>query len=310
MKFGYYLRRVYRYKEIRDLAVLAENCGFDSVHVNDHLVGFDPDGKQPYLEATVLMSAIAAETTRVKIGHIVLANSFRNPALTAKIISSIDNISNGRALLWIGTGWFEKEYRAYGIPFPPAKRRVDELEESLSIFKKLFSEEATNFEGQFWRLENCKNYPKPIQKPWPQIVIGGVKNRITSIACREADGFNIPHQGLTAFKERVDFIRSRLRKYQRDLEHFEISSFNSVTLVTTQEELDGFINQMIEQAASEHKPPTREEILENSFIGYVEDVKNKIEQAEEFGIDKMVIAVRGGSSVKDPVKLFHEKIMH
>lgn len=310
MKLGYYIRRVYGYKEIRDLAVLAENYGFDSVHVNDHLVGFDPEGKQPYLEATVLMSAIAAETRRVKIGHIVLANSFRNPALTAKIISSIDNISNGRALLWIGAGWFEKEYRAYGIPFPSAKRRVDELEESLSIFKKLFSEEVTSFEGRFWRLEKCRNYPKPIQKPWPQIVVGGVKNRVTSIACREADGFNIPHQGLKELEERVDFILSRLARYNRDSENFEISSFNSVTLVNGQEELDGFINQMIDHAKREKKKLTREEVLENSFIGYVEDVKEKIEKAEDIGINKMVIAVRGGSSIKDPLKFFYQEIMH
>jgi len=190
MKFGYNIRTAQTYPEIRDLALLAEKYGFDSVHASDHLIGFDQERKQAYLEAMVLMGAIAAETKRVKVGHVVLANSFRNPALTAKIVSAIDNISNGRALLWIGTGWYEEEYRAYGYPFPSAKQRVDELEESLIIFKRLFTEEVTNFEGNFWRLENCRNFPKPIQKPWPQIVIGAIKDSLTTIACREADGYS------------------------------------------------------------------------------------------------------------------------
>lgn len=309
MKYGYYLRTAQTYPETRDLALLAEKCGFNSVHVNDHLIGFDPERKQPYLEATVLMAAIATETRKVKIGHIVLANSFRNPALTAKIISSIDNISNGRALLWIGTGWYEEEYKAYSYPFPSAKQRVDELEEALTIFKKLFTEETTNFEGKFWKLENCKNFPKPIQKPWPQIVVGATKNRLTTIACREADGINLPHLGVDALKERINFVVSRLRKYNRKLEEFEISTFNVITFVNSEKELDAIASQMVERAKQHDQKVTREQVLKSSFIGYVDDVKEKIREVEELGVKKMVISVRGGASVKDPLKLFHDKIM-
>ncbi len=111
------------------------------------------------------MAGIATETRKVKIGHVVLANSFRNPALTGEIIYSIDNISNRCVLLWIGTVWYEEGYKAYGYPFPSAKQRVGELEEALTIFKRLFTEETTDFEGKFWKLENCRNFPKPIQKP-------------------------------------------------------------------------------------------------------------------------------------------------
>ncbi|MDH5482035.1 MAG: LLM class flavin-dependent oxidoreductase [Candidatus Bathyarchaeota archaeon] len=309
MKYGYYIRTVHTYREIRNLALLAEKYGFDSVHVNDHLIGFDPERKDPYLEAMVLMSAIAAETQRVKIGHIVLANSFRNPALTAKIVSSIDNISNGRALLWIGTGWYEEEYKAYGYPFPSAKQRVDELEESLTIFKKLFTEETTNFEGKFWKLVNCKNFPKPVQKPWPQIVIGAVKNRLTEIACREADGVNLPHEGLDSLKKRIGFIASKLHKHNRNPDEFEISTFNVVTIVNNEEELDKFVNQAIERVKQEGNKLTKEEIMKESFIGYVGGVKEQIKQVEEFGVKKMVISVRGGSSIEDPTELFHDKIM-
>lgn len=309
MKYGYIIWPVYSYPEIRALALQVEEYGFDSVHVPDHLIGYDPERKEPYLEAVTLLSAIAVETQKVKIGHIVLANSFRNPALTAKIISSLDNVSNGRALLWIGAGWYEEEYKAYGYSFPSAKERVDQLEESLTIFKKLFTEDVTNFEGKFWKLQNCKNFPKPIQKPWPQIVIGGSKNRLVTIACREADGINLPRHGLDELEERTRFITSRLKKYNKDPERFEISTFNLVTLVNNEEELNEAIRQMIEWAKQENEQLSREQILRNSFTGYVEDVKAKIKHAEDLGVRKMVIDVRGGPSIQDPIKLFHDKLM-
>jgi len=326
MKYGLYIRARFRetfpgyrflsYPEIRNLALLAEEYGFDSVHIDDHLIGFGSLWKEPYFETAVLVSAIATETTKVKIGNNVLANSFRNPALMAKIISSVDNISNGRALFWIGAGWYEEEYRAYGYAFPSAKQRVDELEEALTIFKKLFTEEVTNFEGKFWKLENCRNFPKPIQKPWPQIVVGAEKNRLTTIACREADGINIPYGwaygppiGFDALEERIGFIRSKLHKYNRNSEEFEISICNDVILVNSKEELDKIVSQMIEHFEKLNKRLTKEQILKNYLIGYVEDVKEKVEQIEEFGIKKMMIYLRGSSSIEDPVKLFHDGIM-
>lgn len=290
------------YLKIRAQALQAEELGFDSVHVPDHLVL----GKESYLEAIALASAIAAETRRVKIGHAVLANSFRNPALTAKIISSLDNLSDGRALLWIGAGWYEKEYRACGYPFPSAKERVDQLEESLTIFKRLFTEEVTNFEGRFWKLQDCMNFPKPIQKPWPQIVVGGSMNRLATIACREADGMNLPWPGLGELEERTRFITSKLRECGRDREKFEISTLSLITLVNDEEELNEAVHEHANQESCE---PTRERVLGNRFIGYVEDVKAKIEHAEDLGVDKMVVDIHGGPSVKDPVKLFHDKLM-
>jgi len=309
MKYGYDIRAVHSYPEIKTLALRAEEYGFDSLHVDDHLVGFDPERKQPYLEALALMSAIAVETKKVKIGHVVLANSFRNPALTAKIISSIDNISSGRALLWIGAGWNDEEYKAYGYSFPSAKERVDQLEESLAIFKKLFTEDVTNFEGKFWKLENCRNFPKPVQKPWPQIVIGGRRNRLITMACQGADGVNLPHHSLDEMEERTQFIASKLKKYERKAEEFEISTFNLITLVNTEEELNENIRQMIERAKQENEKLSKEQILRNSFIGYVEDLKDKIERVEDLGVRKMVIVVRGSPSVKDPMKLFHDEFM-
>jgi len=161
------------------------------------------------------MAALAIETHKVKLGNIVLCNSFRNPAYLAKIISTLDHISNGRVLMWLGAGWYEEEYKAYSYPFPTPKRRVDELEESLTIYKKIFTEEETNFEGKFWKLVRHRNFPKPIQKPYPQIVVGTTGKRMIDIACREADEINLPylvdHQQ-KIFQDNISMIKEKLKQ--------------------------------------------------------------------------------------------------
>jgi len=309
MRYGYYLRTVLTYPEIRDLALRVEEMGFESAHVNDHLIGFNEkqEKKEPYLEAMLLMTALAVETKKIKLGHTVLCNSFRNPALLAEMISTLDNISNGRALLWIGAGWYEEEYKAYGYRFPSAKERVDQLEEAVVIFKKLFTEENTYFEGKFWKLENCRNFPKPIQKPYPQIVLGSSGKRMIKIAAREADGINLPYIPIKQLPEKVEYIHQQLSRYNRNYEDFEISIFNTITIVNSEEELDYVIQKV--QERQKDKKQTKKEILANNYIGFPEDIKERIIETEDAGIDKMVIAVRKSKTIEDPLALFRTKIM-
>ncbi len=310
MKFGYYLRTVFEYNELKDLALRVEGLGFDSIHVNDHLIGFNEkiDKKEPYLEAILLMTALAIETKRVKLGHSVICNSFRNPAYLAKMISTLDNISNGRALLWVGAGWNEEEYKAYGYPFPSAKRRVDELEESIIIFKKLFTEEETNFEGKFWKLVRNRNFPKPIQQPYPQIVIGGTGKRLLSIAAREVDGVNLPYVPISELSEKIDFINEQLKAHNRNISHFEISLFDSITIVNSEKELNDLVDKIINRTPPE-KRLTKEQILKNQFIGSIDDIKEKIKTVEKMGVKKMVIAVRKSKEIADPLGEFARAII-
>ena len=310
MKFGFYVRTVHEYPDIRDLTIRAEQMGFESAHVNDHLIGFDEkqEKKETYLEALMLMSSLAVETKKIKLGHIVLCNSFRNPAYLAKMISTLDHISNGRALLWLGAGWYEEEYKAYGYPFPEPKRRVDELEESLTIYKKLFTEDSTDFDGKIWKLENNRNYPKPVQKPHPQIVLGTTGKRMVEIACREADGINLPYVKFDDLPKTIKTIQKHLEKYNRNPNDFEISYFGAINLVSSQEEIDNLVTGIIDRAKDDSKP-TREEVLKNQLIGFPEDIKEKLKSYEALGINKMVIAIRKSETIEDPMKLFYDKVM-
>ncbi|MHA1868218.1 MAG: LLM class flavin-dependent oxidoreductase, partial [Candidatus Heimdallarchaeaceae archaeon] len=221
----------------------------------------------------------------------------------AKCISTLDHISEGRALLWLGAGWYEEEYKAYGYPFPSPKERVDQLEESLTIYKKLFTEDVTDFSGKFWKLERNRNFPKSIQKPYPQIVLGSSGKRMIDIACREADGINLPYVPLTELEEKIHYINKRLEHYNRNLDDFEISLFNTVTLVNSQESLDKLIEK-INKRVPEEKRKSKEEILDNQFIGFLDGIKAKIEKVEEMGIRKMVIVVRKSEGITDPLGEF------
>lgn len=293
MKCGYHVRSVLSYPEIRDLTLKVERLGFESAHVNDHLL-------DNYLESMMLTSALAAETSKIKLGHLVLCNSLRNPAYLAKMMCTLDNISNGRALFWLGAGWHEAEYKGYGYPFPSAKQRVDELEESLIIYKKLFTERKSDFEGKFWKLEKNRNFPKSIQKPYPQLVLGSSGKRMMDIACREADGINFNDVKPDQLPEYINKVKSNLKKYNRDISEFEISYCSTITLLDTQQEMD--------------KLMVKYNVFGNQYIGFPDDVKEEIDNLEELGIDKMILwdinkPVRA-ESIKDPIETFVNKVMN
>ncbi len=293
MKFGSFVIPSRSYEKLRKYVLKVEELGFDSVHSPDHLIG-QQQKEEPWLEAWTLMTALAVETRKIKLGFGVLCNSFRNPALLAKMLSTLDHISNGRVMMWIGAGWNKQEYRQYGYPFPKPKERVDQLEEALTIIKKMFTEDKFSFEGKFWTLKRTLNNPKPIQKPYPQIVLGTTGLRMTDIACREADGINIMFAyQMKDLPERISLIKENLKKYNRDLSEFEISLLYPVTLVKTQEELEKF----------------SERERTNAFIGFPEDIKERFAVLEDLGVKKMVAMAVVSPDFDDPLKVFADKVM-
>ena len=293
MKFGSLLLLSRKYERIKSYVLKLEELGYDSVHAPDHLIG-QQYVEEPWLEAISIISALAEATSTIKLSFAVLCNSFRNPAYLAKIICTLDHISNGRMLMWVGAGWNKREYRQYGFPFPKGHVRVDQLEEALTIFKKMFTEDKFTFEGKFWTLKKILNYPKPIQKPYPQIVLGTTGLRMTDIACREADGINI----MFAFQmkdipERISLIKENLKKYNRDPSEFEISILYPITLVKTQEELEKF----------------SERERTNAFIGFPEDIKERFAVLEDLGVKKILTVAVTSPDFEDPLKVFAEKVM-
>jgi F420-dependent oxidoreductase-like protein len=163
------------FDRVIEQAKAAEAAGFDLVTVMDHFYqigGIGPE-TEPMLEAYTTLGAIARETSRVKLSTLVTGVIYRNPAVLAKQVTTLDVISKGRAMLGIGAAWNESESRGYGVDFHPIAERMERLEEAVTIAKLMFTEERPSFQGKHYRIENALNSPRPIQPGGPKILIGG-----------------------------------------------------------------------------------------------------------------------------------------
>src|SRR6202011_1082082 len=163
------------FDHVAALTQAAESAGFDLVTVMDHFYqirGVGPE-TDPMLEAYSTLAALAVRTSRARLGTMVTGVTYRNPALLAKTVTTLDVISSGRAILGIGAAWNDEEHRGYGIDFPPARERLERLEEAIQICRAMFREGASTFKGMHYRIEEALTFPRPIQPGGPPILIGG-----------------------------------------------------------------------------------------------------------------------------------------
>jgi F420-dependent oxidoreductase-like protein len=177
-----------RWADLAAMARAAEDCGFDSLWVSDHLLfRFADNEPQGVWECWSLLAALAAATSRVEIGPLVTCTSFRNPALLAKIASTVDEISGGRLVLGLGAGWHEPEYDAFGYPFD---HRVSRFEEALRIVTGLLREGQVDFDGQYYQARECELRPRGPRPNGPPIMIGSTGGRMLRLAAQHADLWN------------------------------------------------------------------------------------------------------------------------
>lgn len=202
------------YPSLTCAALAAERLGFDSVWLCDHFltlspgeyardagIAADPVGgglasgrdqpSAPLLECWTALSALSRDVTTLRLGTNVLCNSYRHPAVLAKMAATLDVISGGRLELGLGAGWFEQEFRAYGIPFPHAGERVSALAEALKVIREVWTEPHPAFSGRFYRIDGAVCDPPPAQRPHPPLWVGGEGERVHRIAARHADGVNV-----------------------------------------------------------------------------------------------------------------------
>jgi F420-dependent oxidoreductase-like protein len=181
------------FDRLTDIADSAERSGFDSLFVMDHLhqiLGIGPQTNW-MLEGNTILAALAARTERLQLGLLVGGVTYRNPALHAKITTTLDVISGGRAIHSIGAAWFEDEHRAYGFDFPPLKERFERLEEHLQIARAMFTQESPSFVGSHYRVENVLNNPRPVRGDIPILVGGSGERKTLRLVAQYADGSNI-----------------------------------------------------------------------------------------------------------------------
>ena len=187
-RFGLFMSQASKpWSQVRDEFAMADELGFDHAWLVDHLLDTDGPPELPCLEAWTLLAALAAATSRIRLGVLVTSNTFRSPALLAKEAVTVDHVSGGRLTLGIGTGWHADEHRRYGFDLPDAPERVARLEEAVELIVRLQEEPRVTFEGRYYRTEDAVFEPRPVQRPRIPLLIAAHRPRMIRLAARFAD---------------------------------------------------------------------------------------------------------------------------
>ncbi|HLL78210.1 MAG TPA: LLM class F420-dependent oxidoreductase [Ktedonobacteraceae bacterium] len=190
---------------------------FEHAWLFDHFMPINGDTTGPCLEGWTLLSAFAALTKRLRVGVMVTGNTYRHPAVLANMGATVDSISNGRLDFGIGAAWNEMEHNAYGIPFPSKGERLRRLAEACEVIKRMWTETAPDFDGQYYQLKQAYCEPKPVQKPYPPFVIGGSGEKVTlRIAAQYADIWNFVGGGVETFQHKNAVLDEHCAAIGRD----------------------------------------------------------------------------------------------
>jgi F420-dependent oxidoreductase-like protein len=201
----------------------AERLGYDGAYTYDHFMAVMMDPFDPCLEAWTSLAALAMRTRRLRLGTLVTGNTYRHPAVLAKMATTVDVLSGGRLDFGIGAGWFEREHTAFGIPLGGAGERCTRLDEALTVIRALWSEREATFGGRHYRLEGAIAEPKPVQRPHPPILIaGGGEKRLLRVVARHADIWNA-FGSPEVFRHKIAVLAEHCRAEGRDVATIEKS---------------------------------------------------------------------------------------
>lgn len=235
--------------KVAEIARTADGVGFDSLWVMDHFFQMEMparklDAQQPMMDGYTVLAYLAGQTQRATLGTMVTGVHYRQPGHLIKIVTNLDVLSGGRAVLGIGAGWYERESRGLGFPFPPLAERFERLEETLRLAHQMWQDDPTPFQGKHYQLAEPINHPQPLRKPHPPILIGGSGEKKTlRLVAQYADACNIfAYGGPAAVQQKLDILKAHCDTLGRDYNTIERTVLDTATIG-----LDGTPAQMIER---------------------------------------------------------------
>ena len=272
------------YDELLAVAQATEQLGFDAFFRSDHYLRMG-DGDPGYgpTDAWTTLAGLARETSRIRLGTLVSSVTYRYPGVLAIQVAQVDQMSGGRAELGLGTGWFEEEHRAYGIPFPP--KRFDLLEEQLEIVTSLWATEpgeTYSFAGEHYTLENSPALPKPVQSPLPVIVGGKGAKRTPLLAARFATEFNVPFPDPGTLPGLFENVRRSCVELGRDPDDMVYSA--ALIAVAGADEAE-----FARRAAAIGREPA--ELRENGLAGTASEIVDKLGALREQGMERVYLQI-------------------
>jgi len=303
-------------------AKAAEARGFYSINLNDHY--FTPFGppQTPQLECFTALTAIAASTTKLRVGPCVAAMSFRPPPLLAKIAATLDIFSNGRLDLGLGAGWQPEEYRAHAIPYPSNAERIDQLAEGVKLIRAMWTEAEPTYHGRYFSIDKAYGNPRPMQKPHPPIMIGGSGPKVLQIAGADADIINLippvlhgkdpysaDHAVLVKFdqaklKQRIQMLQQFAKEAGRDPNAIEIGGLVALTVAKSKSDADAAVRRTVAETGFPDEEAARRAPV--VLIGTPDEVKRELRsRIEATGMTYFIVF----PTSEESVELFAKQVM-
>jgi len=277
------------FDRVVEVTAAAEESGFDALFLMDHVQQIGGVGRpeDPMLEPYTLLGALAARTSRISLGTLVTGVVYRNPALLAKMVTTLDVISNGRAILGIGAAWYQDEATRYGYTWPAAGERLDRLEDALRICRAMFTQQRATVDGRFHRVHDAVNSPRPIQPGGPKILVGGGGERRTlRLAAQYADACNV-FDSLDAVRRKLPILEQHCRDVGRDPSEITKTRLSMLCLAPTADEADRRLDQTLARLPS----PLPKDQLRNLFVcGNPDAVRRQVQEHIDVGLDGLIFS--------------------
>ena len=284
------------FDRITEIAQAAETSGFDSFWVMDHYHQIRNMGPEsdPMLEAYTLLGAVAARTSRVQLGAMVTGVTYRNPAFLAKVVTTLDVISSGRAILGIGAAWNDEESLAYGYDWPSASERFERLEDALQVCRLMFTQPRSTFQGKRHHIDDAYNVPQPVQPGGPKILIGGGGEKKTlRLVARYADmwnGFGDPD----TIRHKIQVLADHCADVGRDLSEITKTRLGTVFVATTEEEA------VARREEFKARRGIDDSMLASVFIcGVADQVGDAVQTFIDAGLDGLIFNMPAGSTPEE-----------
>ena len=273
MRFSFWPTPSQPWSDVLNLTRHVEASGWDGVWYADHFMPNAPDTSAPWPECWTTLAALAASVPRIRIGALVTGNTYRHPAVLAKIVATIDHISGGRAVLGLGAGWQENEHDQYGIPFYTMPERLARLDEACQVIKGLYREAKFDFVGKFYQLRTASLEPKPLQHPLPLLIGGGGEKVTLRITAQYADEWNV-WGTVDTLRDKIAILNSHCKKIGRDPNTIKKSA---VALL--------FMN---DDPAANEKMRQRP-LQQAAIIGTPAEVKQIVANYAAVGVDELIV---------------------
>ncbi len=272
------------WRELRAAWDLVDASGYDTAWTFDHFYPIFSDPHGPCFEGWIALTALAAATTRVRVGTLVTGNTYRHPAVLANMAATLDHTSGGRLILGVGAAWFDLEHKAYGIEYPPVGERIARFEEACEVMTRLLTETEVNFAGRFYTLTAAHCEPKPVQKPRVPLMIGGGGEKKTlRVVARFADEWNW-FGTVESFRSKLEILRAHCGAVGRDFAEIEPSWAGEMRVTGSAAEKTKVLEEM---SARRNQPAA--DVEANCLVGSPSEIEARIRTYEAVGVRHFII---------------------